>query len=161
MAFGIGNSANKTKWFDYVVDGKTLKIKIRSPENPIYLSKREEISDIYRATEANKREPYANYISRGEAYLIEEWMDFDLARIDEDGNSTVELNVSFKPEIAAEIFINGGQDGEELQRFVTESSISIKTDFEKKRAEVVGKLSNSTDGKQTKTRQKQSTKESN
>lgn len=146
MAFGIGTSTSISKWFDYKKDGeKQQRLKIKSASNELYLAKNEEAGILFRSQPNDEdKKPYHFFQYKAEAFLIEDWQGFDILHINENGEQELKEDIPYSPEIAAEIFINGGIQGAELMAFVSSKALSIAKDFEVNRQLILGKLSNST-----------------
>ena len=147
MAFGIGTSTNTAKWFDYKKDGdKQQRVKIKSANNELYLAKNEEAGILYRAQpDDENKKPFHFFQYKAEAFLIEDWQGFDILKINENGDQELKQDVAFSPEIAGEIFLNGGTQGVELMIFVSKKAMEISKEFEVNRQLILGKLQNSTD----------------
>ena len=61
-------------------------------------------------------------------------------KINENGEQELKQDVAFSPEIAGEIFLNGGTQGVELMIFVSKKAMEISKEFEVNRQLILGKL---------------------
>lgn len=141
MAIGIGSSANVSEWFDFMMlEGKQLKLKIRSSENEKYLMMCEQVW----LPNQDKSRDYLQALA--DAHLIEDWQNFDLLMIDETGRPQPQLNVFFKEEFAAQIFRESGEFGINMREFVKNKANGIAAKYAAQRVEILGKWLSNTNG---------------
>lgn len=150
MAFAIGKSSTISKWFEYAkVDDKAVSFKIRSAEYEPFLALHNQAGVEFNNQDKSDLatlKPYDYFVMKAFSLLIEDWLNIDLDRYDDQGVLLeTELNVPCTEKNKLDV-LYAGDLGHVVWSFVKTKAEFIAKEVRLKRNDALGKSLSSTDG---------------